>query len=266
MNFKLSDDQKYNMIWSLLNSRFNEENGYIMDYAICDVYDAYAIVFNFESKSYERAYYTKDDATDSLSIDRCETCYIVDVNEEEKRALDVLHQLNGDTYEKIDEVMTAKDGEIATLTADKEALEEANNTFSQKNEEQENTISTLQQEKDAVATELDGVKADYESAQATIQSLTEENEALAAFKANVVLKEKEAVLDHYSQLLDAEIIESFREKIEDLTKDELDKELAYSLVQSQPTLFTKNENDPGYVPKDNETLTGIEGILSRYTK
>ena len=26
MNFKLSDDQKYNMIWSLLNPRFNEEN------------------------------------------------------------------------------------------------------------------------------------------------------------------------------------------------------------------------------------------------
>ena len=39
MNFKLSDNQKYNMIWTLLNSRFNEENDYTMDYAICDVYD-----------------------------------------------------------------------------------------------------------------------------------------------------------------------------------------------------------------------------------
>ena len=92
MNFKLSDNQKYNMIWSLLNSRFNEEDGYIMDYAVCDIYDEYAVVFNFENQNYERAYYTKDDETDSLSIDSKEICYIIDVNEEEKRALKMLHQ------------------------------------------------------------------------------------------------------------------------------------------------------------------------------
>ena len=105
MNFKLSDNQKYNMIWSLLNPRFNEENEYVMDYAVCDVYDAYAVVFKFESNAYERAYYTKDDKTDSLSIDKMEDCYIVDVNEEEKRALEVLHVMNNNTYERIDEVV-----------------------------------------------------------------------------------------------------------------------------------------------------------------
>ena len=61
MNFKLSDNQKYNMIWSLLNPRFNEENEYTMDYAVCEVYDEYAVVFKFETGAYERAYYTKDD-------------------------------------------------------------------------------------------------------------------------------------------------------------------------------------------------------------
>ena len=50
-----------------------------------------------------------------------------------------------------------------------------------------------------------------------------------------------------------------------MTKDELDKELAYTLVQNKPALFTNNE-DPAYVPKDDHTPSGIEGILSRYKK
>ena len=184
MEFKLSDNQKYNMIWSLLNTRFNEENGYIMDYAVCDVYDQYAVVFNFESNSYERAYYTKDDATDSLSIDRRETCYIVDVNEQEKKALEVVHQLNGDTYEKIDEIFTQKDEQITTLTNEKAILESSNIDFSQKIEEHEKTIATLQQEKSDVEENLTQVSNDYEVAQSTISTLTEEKTALENFKAS----------------------------------------------------------------------------------
>ena len=265
MNFKLSDDQKYNMIWTLLNPRFNEENGYIMDYSVCDVYDEYAIVFNFENRAYERAYYTKDDATDSLTIDRKEACYIVDVNDEEKRALEMLHQLNGDTYEKVDENYSAMNEQIETLTAEKSEFEAAQETYSQKIEEQDGTIATLQQEKADVEETLNGVKSDYEAAQSTIESLTAEKEALETFKADVLKKEKEAVLEHYAQLLDSEDIDSFREKIDEMTRDELDKELAYTLVQNKPTLFT-NEENPSYVPKDDAEPTGIEGILSKYKK
>ena len=257
MNFKLSDNQKYNMIWTLLNPRFNEENEYVMDYAVCDVYDSYAIVWSFENSGYERAYYTKDDATDSLSIDKIEACYIVDVNEDEKRALDMLHKLNGETFEKVDENYNAKVEEAAALTEEKE-------NFEQKIEEQDAAIATLQQEKDAVGEELAEAKESYEAAQSTIQTLTEEKDALAEFKAQVVLKEKESVLDHYAALLDAEVIAPFKDRLEEMTKEELDKELAYVLVQSQPTLFTHNENDPGFVPKDEPALTGIEGILMRY--
>ena len=265
MNFKLSDNQKYNMIWTLLNPRFNEENDYVMDYAVCDVYDEYAVVFNFETRAYERAYYTKDDATDSLGIDKKEACYIVDVNDEEKRALEMLHQLNGDTYEKVDENYTALNEQVETLTNEKSELEAEKETYSQKIEEHEAAIATLQQEKADVEESLNGVKSDYEAAQSTIKSLTEEKEALETFKANTLKKEKEAVIEHYAQLLDSEDIEAFKAKIDDMTKDELDKELAYTLVQNKPALFTNNE-DPAYVPKDDHTPSGIEGILSRYKK
>ena len=266
MNFKLSDDQKYNMIWTLLNPRFNEENDYIMDYAVCDVYDEYAIVFNFENRGYERAYYTKDDASDSLEITKKEDCYIVDVNNEEKRALEMLHQLNGDTYEKIDENYSTLNSQVETLTEEKEQLEATQETYSQKIEEHESTIATLQQEKADVEETLNGVKSDYEAAQSTIDTLTEEKKALETFKADVLKKEKETVLEHYAQLLDSEDIDSFREKIDEMTKEELSKELAYTLVQNKPTLFTNNDENPGYVPNDNIEPAGIEGILSRYKK
>jgi len=259
MNFKLSDDQKYNMIWTLLNPNFNEEGEWALDYVICDVYDQYAIVFDTHNCGYERAYYTKNDETDSLEITNKEVAYIVDVNEEEKRALKALHAINGDTYEKVDEAMNS-------LTEENASLKEEKENFSQKIEEQNAQISTLEQEKADAQTELYEVKENYTAAQSQIESLTEANKELETFKADVILKEKEAVIDHYSSLLDAEVLNSFKEKIGDMTKDELDKELAYSLVQSKPTLFSNQENESGYTPKDESNLQGIEGILSRYKK
>ena len=247
MNFKLSDNQKYNMIWSLLNPRFNEENDYIMDYAVCDVYDAYAVVFKFETSAYERAYYTKNDETDSLAIDKMEACYIVDVNEDEKHALEVLHAMNNNTYEKIDEVVSG--------------LQEKVDSFDSKNEENETAIATLQQDKERLETELEEVNGNYTTALETIETLTSERNELNEFKAAAELKEKEAVIDKYMTLLDEEQLKTFKEKIDEFTKEELDKELAFVLVQTKSTIFTKEDSD--FVPKDEPTLTGVSAILER---
>ena len=247
MNFKLSDNQKYNMIWSLLNPRFNEENDYIMDYAVCDVYDAYAVVFKFETSAYERAYYTKNDETDSLAIDKMEACYIVDVNEDEKHALEVLHAMNNNTYEKIDEVVSG--------------LQEKVDSFDSKNEENETAIATLQQDKERLETELEEVNGNYTTALETIETLTSERNELNEFKVAAELKEKEAVIDKYMTLLDEEQLKTFKEKIDEFTKEELDKELAFVLVQTKSTIFTKEDSD--FVPKDEPTLTGVSAILER---
>lgn len=248
MNFKLSDNQKYNMIWSLLNSRFNEENDYIMDYSVCDIYDEYAVVFKFETSAYERAYYTKDDKTDSLSIDKMEDCYIVDVNEEEKRALEVLHTMNSNTYEKIDEVV--------------DGLKTKVDEFESKKEEQETAIATLQQDKEKLEGELEEVKGQYTTSLETIETLTSEKEELNKFKSNAELKEKEAVIEKYSTILEEEQLNPFKEKIDEFTKEDLDKELAFALVQSKSTIFT-NDNST-LVPKDEPVLTGIEAILEKH--
>ena len=247
MEFKLSDNQKYNMIWSLLNPRFNEENDYVMDYAVCDVYDAYAVVFKFETSTYERAYYTKNDETDSLAIDKMEACYIVDVNEDEKHALEVLHAMNNNTYEKIDEVVTDLQNKV--------------DSFNSKNEENESTIATLQQDKERLESELELVNGNYTTALETIEALNSEKDALNEFKVAAELKEKEAVIEKYTTLLEEEQVNNFREKIDEFTKEELDKELAFVLVQSKSTIFTNDES--GFIPKDEPELTGIEAALER---
>ena len=74
------------------------------------------------------------------------------------------------------------------------------------------------------------------------------------------------VIEKYSAQLDAEVLESFRSAIDSYTKETLDKELAFALVQSKPSLFSENSEGSGYVPKDGGEPTGIEAILSRYKK
>ena len=248
MNFKLSDNQKYNMLWTLLNPRFNEENEFIMDYAVCDVYDGYAVVFGFENGAYERAYYTKNDETDSLSIDKMEVCYIVDVNEDEKHALEVLHAMNSNTYEKIDEVVTELQNNVTE--------------FGSKIEENQATITTLEQDKETLTNELAEATNNYTTALETINTLTAENEELQGFKAASELQEKEAVIEKYASLLDADDLDEFKEKIGEYTKDELDKELAFVLVQTKSTIFTNEPN--GFVPKDEPKLSGVEVVLEKY--
>lgn len=254
MNFKLSDNQKYNMLWTLLNDRFNEENEYAMDYAICEVYDEYAVVFKFETGEYNRAYYTKNDETDSLSIDKMEVCYIVDVNEAEKQALQAVHAMNNNTYEKIDEV-------VADLNTKVEDFTTQIDEFNSKIEENDTTIATLQQDNEKLENELSEAKDNYTTALEKIDTLTSENEALNNFKAAVELQGKEAVIAKYSTLLDEEELNGFKERVDEFTKEELDKELAFALVQSKSTIFTNDDN--GFIPKPEEHLTGIEAILTR---
>ena len=254
MEFKLSDNQKYNMLWTLLNDRFNEENGYVMDYAIGDVYDEYAIVFKFETGEYNRAYYTKNDETDSLAIERMEVCYIVDVNEEEKRALSALHAINNNTYEKIDEVVSGLNTQVEDFTAQVGEL-------NSKIEENDTTIATLQQDNEKLQNELEEANSNYTASVETITTLNSEINELNSFKANVELQEKEAVINKYAALLEEEELNSFKERIDEFTKEGLDKELAYALVQSKSTIFTTTEDN--FIPKPEENLTGIEAILTR---
>lgn len=249
LNFKLSDSEKHNAIWNLINPNYNEEGGWTIEYAICDIYDDYALAYNYAEASYERIYYTKNDETNEVSIIERKKVFIIDVTESEMNALNTIRTLNGDTYEKADEVYSQ-----ASKVSE---LEEQNSTYAQKIEELNENISTLETEKGNFTTQL-------EEANTNIASLNEEIESLKTYKANIELKEKEEVISSYAELLSEEILASYKEKISEFTAIDLDKELAYELKKNNVSVFSKEQN-PGFIPKD-EPKTGIEAILSKYKK
>ena len=259
INFKISDDQKFYMLWNLLNPHAYEEDGFI-EYSICDVYDDYAIVYNYENASYARAYYEKDDETDSLKINDIVRCFFVDVTETEKNALEALRKLNNDTYEKVDEVFSSV-----------EQLTQENAEFGSKIEELNVTVSTLTTERDEISSKyeetinfLNDTKTSLENVQIELNNLQNEKDELLSFKQNVQLKEKQQVIESYSDILDKEVLDNYSAKIDDFSAEELDKELAYELKKHNPSVF-QDKKTP-YIPKENAPLVGVEAILSKYAK
>lgn len=245
INYKISDSQKFQAIWSLLNTEYNEEAGWVVTYEICDIYDSYAIVRNYAEQKFERVYYTKDDSTDSLEITSKEDCYIVDVNAEEKASLDKAYQNNGSTYTEMDE----KVGQYETL-------KQQNEEYELKIVDKDSEISTLTSEKEKI-------EGEYTEAQNTIESLNSQISELETYKKNVEQAEKKAVIEKYSKRLDEATIQKFNEDIEKYTITDLEKELAFSLVNSDTSIF--GADNGGIIPT-NLQPTGIEAILAKYSK
>lgn len=248
INYKISDSQKFNAIWSLLNTEYTEEKGWVVTYDICEIYDKYAIVRNYEAQKFERIYYTKDDSTDSLEITSREDCYIVDVNSEEKAHLDAAYHHNGDTY-------TEMGNKIEQFDDLKQKKEE----YELKIVEQDETISTLQSEKEKV-------EGEYSIAQETIETLNSQVVDLQAYKDDIVKNNKQAIINKYAKKLDEKIINEFNEKIDEYSLENLEKELAFSLVNSDTSIFGDSSSGDGRIIPTNLQPTGIEAILAKYNK
>lgn len=240
-NFKLSDDQKWRALWSLLNSDYECEDGWGR-YSILSVYDDYALCYDYETLGYIRAYYTKDDAEDSIVIDEIKNVFVMDVTEEEKATVDMLRKLNGDTYELVSE----------TLINAEENLQK-NSEFETQIEELNGVISTLNIEKDEMAETVATLQNDLDAANSELKSLNE-------YKLQIETAEKNSVIDQYVTQLSNEVLDSYRERINEFTAIELDKELAYELRKTNPSIYS---NQQGIEPKD-QPRTGIEAILDRY--
>lgn len=273
LNYKLSDNAKFNALWNLLNTNYNEAGNWLIEYDICEIYDEYAVVKNYSEGTWERVYYAKDDATDSLEITSKARCYFVDITETEKNALEALHEMNNNTYENIDinyqsakdeiaQVNTTLDNKIAefeTLQQDYNLKVEEITEFNSKIEELNGSISTLITDRDNAAQQI-------ESLQATINSLTAENETLNSFKMDIEKQQKQAIVSKYAELLDEEVLNSYTAKMDEFTIQQLDKELAYELVSANQSVFTSNGQPSGFIPKDEPAVGGLEEILSKYSK
>lgn len=287
INFKISDGQKYDFLFSLLNPNFNEAGGWMIEYCICEVYDEYAIARNYAEGIFERIYYTKNDENDSLEITNKERCYIVDVNEAER---DALNNLKGEsTYEQVaqsiaDQAATITSlnttvgelsGQVTTLNTSVETLTEQNSQYSTKVEELEEQISTLTTERDEARTnyengqaDLNEVTSNYNEALSNLSTITIERDELAAYKHNVETEAKKAVVEGYTEHLSEEVIESYMKNLDNYTIEDLDMKLTYEQKKANPALFSKQPAAPAgaMLPKDNPGDRGINDILARFEK
>ena len=257
INYKLSDRDKFEALWNLLNVNYNEAGGWLIEFDILSVYDDYAVVKNYNEDIYERIYYLKDDETDSISILARKKCYIMDITEEEKSALTAIKALNGDTYEQLETNYSAAVQSAAQV-------EELNTTISNlnvTNSELETKIGELKDNIFTLTTERDNIDHQLNDANATIDTLNEQIGELNSFKAQIENKEKEAIINKYSSLLNADVIAKY--ELDKYTAKELDRELAYELVSSNQSIFTTQ--DHGYLPKD-EPETGLAQLLNKYKK
>lgn len=253
INFKLSDAQKFDALWALLNPEFNEEGNWTVTYAISAVFDDYALAYNYETGESERIYYSKNDENDMVEITEHVKCFIVDVTEAEKGTLDTLRALNGGTYELVSE----------ELTNAHQNAEDASE-FSAKIEELNETISTLTTEKAEVEGQVETYTTELETANTTISSLTEEVESLRSYRENIETQNKMSVLGQYTEILGEDILAKYRDSISDYSVEELDMHLAYELKKTNSSIFTK-EPEPEFIPK-SVPENGINAILSKYKK
>lgn len=254
INFKLSDSEKLDAIWALLNPEFNEEGNWTVSCSVFAVYDDYALVYNYETAEYQRAYYTKNDETNMVELNNTVKCYIVDVTEQEMNTLNTLRALNGDTYELVSDVLTN-----AQENSDKVS------EFSAKIEELNQTVATLNSERADIDAQINEYTAQIEAANNTIASLNEDIDSLKQYKKTIETHQKNAIIEEYSEHLNENILEKYRENIDNYDVEGLDKELAYELKKSNASAFNKKGDNDGYMPKD-VPLEGIAAILSKYKK
>ena len=260
LNFKLSDNAKFEAIWALLNPNCTPEGNWTVDYAVCDVYDKYAIAYNIGSGQYIRAYYTKDDSNNSVKIDKTEECFIVDVNSEEKIALDTLQTLKGTYTAAVTEFNDLTAGKKAVedeLEAEKENFTKIQDELNTKISECETKINTLETEKDTFSAQVEELTADKET-------LINENKQLSDYKLSIEKKEKEEVIASYKNKLSEEKLAEYTAKIEEYSDTtSLKKDLAFELVENNPSFFSKKEEET-LIPTGDGAGSGIEAILSKY--
>lgn len=248
INFKLSDGDKFDLIWKEVNPLFNEENDWVISCSVGQVYDNYAVCYNYEEKEYFRLYFEKNE--DNLDFKKREKCYMMDVTEEEKSTLEKLAALNGtyvqvgEKYESMSAALDELTNNYNTATASLQNIQEELNSMTEKYNLQVDKTNEVQGQ-------LDNLQTEFNLKDDKINELT-----------TIVNSVKEEMINKFALKLGDETVNIYREKLETYSLSDLEKELSYELVKATPNLFNL---EPGshYIPKDNPA-TGIEAILEKY--
>ena len=246
MIFKSSDSEKFEPIWSLLNTEKDEEGQSYVEYVVTDIRDEYALAYNYTTSEYERIYYTKNEETNEFTLDSKETCYVFDLTEEENKVLEAIREKNQGTYENADQIFDKYSELEAERTSNLETIE----TLTKE-------LNELKEEKEVYTSEMEAAKLEKED-------LAKKVDALNEYKLSVETTQKEAILSEYVGKVSEDTLDALKEKLSEYTVLDLEKDLAYLYVQSDVSNF--HASAPIRILKDESPLSGIESLLSQYKK
>lgn len=275
--FRLSDNEKADILFDLINPNFNEEGNWELNGIVTDVYDDYALYVN--QTGYHRAYYTKDG--DNVSLGEVMDVKITDVTASEYSALEAMKAISG-TYEAAQEAYTALEGKVSELEGEKTAFEAEKETLTTEKAELENKVAEFESEKttlEATISEKETKITEYETQISDLTAenvrlekekndIISENESLETFKKNVETEKKTAIINEFSAHLTDEQIENFKNAMDSFEVADFKKEVCTAAYEADPTIFAKKE-DSGLIfkggnPDNGKTESGVIRLLNKY--
>lgn len=274
--FRLSDNEKADAIFDLINPNYNEENNWQLDYYLLDVYDDYALCGDRKKKKYVRFSYVKN-ADDTITVGEPVEVFIVDVTAAEYTALETMKAMNT-TYEATVEKYNELSASVETLEAEKvefastkEALETENTNFKSQIEAFENEKTEFESTIAAKDVEIDEFKSQIESLQNTNaaletekNTLSDSNNELLEFKKNTEKIEKSKIIEEFSSHLTDEEIEQLNDSMENFSVVDFKKEVCLMAYNGNTELFSKQDNGLVFKGNTDNSESGVTRILKRY--
>lgn len=269
LNFKLSDREKFDAIWCLLNPDCNEEGNWTIDYNICDVYDEYALVFSCGEKKYYRCKYTKNDETNSIELGEMTEVFILDISDAELKALEVLRAANGGTFTEMDSKFQTLSEENATLKGKEETFTTTIEDLTQEKTVLTEAVSAGAATIESLNAKIGELKTNALSSQETIDGLNTELNGLKEFKAQIETEQKMNEIAKYA-MLGEDIVAEFIEKVGEYTLEDLQNSLKIAYVNSNAQQIFSNQNQPKnhFIPQepsgDSGVRTGAAGLINKH--
>lgn len=273
--FRISDNEKADILFDLINPNFNEEGGWQLDGIVTEVYDDYALCVS--PTGYRRVYYTKDG--DNISIGESVNVQIVDVTESEYSALEAMKAIGG-TYEAANNAYVDATVKVEALESEKasfeakiteyeaqlnnsETTEETSEESSEESSEEPATENSVEETSEEPVTEnsnadesaneeqavdftaqIAALEAEKVEMEQKISDITSENESLVAFKKAVEKSQKEAILTKYEEYLPESAIANFQSEMDNYSVEDFKKEVCTAAVEADPTFFNNRHGEP----------------------
>ena len=233
----LPQDNKIQALFDAVNKNVDENGERIVDYALINVTDDHVEFGSIVGGSYKSVNYSLDE--NAVVLGKETEMNVVLFNEEDKEAFDAFAAIGGENHSVVSAL--AKYNEISAaneqLTADLAAANTKIDEFTASD-----YPSQIQALNDKIAAYEVRI-AEYEA---------KENEAIAA--------QKESVIEEYSELVDADVLEEVKENKDAFSLEQIESKLAINFAR-------KNKPSHGRVPsleedESNPTLR----ILNEYKK